>query len=265
MADTPFHFGKNWQAYLAGHVNEASLRQSTESLKRFLPFPLSGKSFADVGSGSGVHSLSALELGASRVTSFDADADSVAATEALKKAIAPDADWTVRKGSMLDADFVSGLGSFDLVYCWGVAHHTGDMWKALATIDPLVAKGGHLYVALYNTVGGRIGSSAWWHSIKKFYNRSPRFVQKLMERGYISLSVLMLMLRFRNPFTVMRDYRAKRGMAYTTDRIDWLGGYPYEHAKPEEVFHFYAKRGMELVEMKTTNYVGCNEFLFRRP
>ncbi len=47
--------------------------------------------------------------------------------------------------------------------------------------------------------------------------------------------------------------------------IDWLGGYPFEVAKPEEVFDFYTARGFQLRRLKTTGgSVGCNEFVFER-
>jgi len=48
------------------------------------------------------------------------------------------------------------------------------------------------------------------------------------------------------------------------DTIDWVGGYPFEVAKPEEIFEFYRRRGFVLENLKTTRRLGCNEFVFSR-
>ena len=56
-----------------------------------------------------------------------------------------------------------------------------------------------------------------------------------------------------------------RGMSYWHDQIDWIGGYPFEVAKPEEVFDFYRQRGFNLTRLKTwAGSLGCNEFVFSR-
>jgi len=264
MSDTRFHFGKNWQAYLSGHFSEQSLARSVESLQKFLPVDLSGKTFLDAGCGSGVHSLAALRLGAKSIMSFDFDEDAVEGTQKLKEKMAPDSDWIIKQGSLLDADFLRNVGTYDVVYCWGVAHHTGDMWEALGNLYEAVAPGGHLFVSIYNTVDGRMGSR-WWYRVKRFYNNSSWLVKKALELGYISYNVAKLLIRMKNPFRIMREYERKRGMSWTVDLIDWLGGYPYEHARPDEVFSFYREKfGMELVALKTTQYIGCNQFVFVR-
>jgi len=57
----------------------------------------------------------------------------------------------------------------------------------------------------------------------------------------------------------------QRGMSLWHDMVDWLGGYPFEVAKPEAVSRFFSERGFELVELKTCGgRMGCNEFVFRR-
>jgi 2-polyprenyl-3-methyl-5-hydroxy-6-metoxy-1,4-benzoquinol methylase len=103
---------------------------------------LDGKSFLDIGSGSGLFSLAARRLGA-RVHSFDYDQQSVACTAELRRRYFPSAgDWVVERGSALDRDYLARLGTFDVVYSWGVLHHTGDMWRALENVKPLVAERG---------------------------------------------------------------------------------------------------------------------------
>lgn len=74
-----FRFGKNWKRFLYS-LNEERIIKAERSLKQMLCIDnLEGKSFIDIGSGSGLFSLAARRLGA-RVYSFDSDPQSVACT-----------------------------------------------------------------------------------------------------------------------------------------------------------------------------------------
>lgn len=257
-----FEFGKNWQRYLNNFFSKEALEASKSKFSDFVGLDsLAGKTFVDFGSGSGLHSLAALELGAKKVLSIDYDDDAIKCAQKLKSNSPYQDNWQIERGSLLDSDFLSKLGYFDVVYCWGVAHHTGNMWQALENISRNVKVGGLLFIAIYNNVEGRLGSKMWWQ-IKYFYNRAPLFIKKIMEFVYISYNFIILPFHFRNPFTVINSYKTKRGMAWTTDLIDWLGGYPYEYASVKQIFDFYKQKGFELQNIKTTNYIGCNQFLF---
>ena len=258
----PFHFGKNWRAYLSGTDIREAAKTSAQFLERFLGRDLHGKTFVDAGCGSGLHSLAALMHGAVQVTSFDYDKDSVSCTEAIREKSSFGDHWKVTQGSLLDEAFMQSLQTFDVVYCWGVAHHTGDMWRALENLLRLAKPEGLVWIAIYNKAEGRFGSS-WWRKVKYIYNASPRPIQFIMEWLYIGLHFLLLILHLKNPFTVIRRYESKRGMSWKTDLIDWLGGYPYEYASVAEIFSFFKKHGFTLENIQTTNYKGCNQFLFR--
>ena len=131
---------------------------------------LEGRSFIDIGSGSGLFSLAARRLGA-RVHSFDYDPHSVACTAELRKRyFSNDGEWKVEEASVLDQKYLESLGTFDVVYSWGVLHHTGQMWQALENVHRLVAPGGKLFIALYNDTGSQ---SSRWTWLKKTYNRLP--------------------------------------------------------------------------------------------
>src|SRR6266545_5844853 len=141
-----FEFGKNWTRFLAG-LDGQRIAQAEESLRAMLETTgLKGKSFLDIGSGSGLFSLAARRLGA-RVHSFDYDPQSVACAAELRRRYFPgDAQWVVEEGSALDADYLARLGKFDIVYSWGVLHHTGRMWQALENAQLPVAPGGRLFI-----------------------------------------------------------------------------------------------------------------------
>lgn len=259
-----FQFGENWARFLSV-LDDEKIAQARRSLAAMLGTDdLAGRSFVDVGSGSGLSSLVARQMGA-RVTSFDYDPASVGCTAELRRRYFPDdPDWQVGPGSALDAAFLRGLGTFDIVYSWGVLHHTGRMWEALDNVTALVQPGGLLFVAIYNDQGAWSGR---WAKIKRTYCSGP-VGKALVSSAFIPWWVLRglaadLVWR-RNPLRRYREYGAGRGMSVWHDWHDWLGGYPFEYARPEAILDFYRARGFELERMTTAGgSVGCNEFVFR--
>lgn len=259
-----FAFGKNWRSFLSvldeDRINEAR-RAICDSLDRG---DLRGWRVLDIGSGSGLSSLVMYRLGA-EVVSFDYDPDSVACTEELRWLYAAgDKRWTVAQGSVLDAAFMQSLGKFNLVYSWGVLHHTGAMWQALDLAQQCVAPGDTLLIALYNDQGMR---SKIWHGIKRCYC-SGALGRRLVIAVFFPLFwlySLVLDCRHRKlPGSHIRNYARKRGMSITHDWRDWLGGYPFEVAKTEDVARRLAADGFELQRQTLTRGLGCNEFVFKR-
>ncbi|HEX7331553.1 MAG TPA: class I SAM-dependent methyltransferase [Pyrinomonadaceae bacterium] len=263
-----FEFGKNWSRFLTT-LDDRRIAKAEQAIMEMLEVSdLKGKRFLDIGSGSGLSSLAARRLGAS-VHSFDYDPQSVACTTELRQRYFPNDDsWTVEEGSALDKDYVRSLGKFDIVYSWGVLHHTGEMWKGLENAHvPLVA-GGKLFVAIYNDTGSQ---SARWRWIKKTYNRLPGFTRTpfviLVSAPEEAKSLVRSLIKAR-PSEYIRSwtqYDQNRGMSHWHDLIDWVGGYPYEVAKPEEIFDFYRARGFTLTKLKCGAVgLGCNEYVFQR-
>jgi SAM-dependent methyltransferase len=259
-----FPFGENWQRFLAV-LDEDRIERAAASLADQLDVAdLSGRSFLDAGSGSGLFSLAAVRLGA-RVVSFDFDPASVACTQELRRRYGADASWEVLTGSVLDRSFVAGLGAFDVVYSWGVLHHTGDMWTACDVVSEAVAPGGVLYIALYNDQG--MASTAWT-AIKRRYNRAGPAGRRVLEFGtgaYFSTRRAGGRLARRLTGAPAPAGDTDRGMDASADLRDWVGGYPFEVASPDAVFDFYRERGFALRRLKTVaGHLGCNEFVFSR-
>jgi 2-polyprenyl-6-hydroxyphenyl methylase/3-demethylubiquinone-9 3-methyltransferase len=259
-----FTFGANWAAFLDS-VDERRIATAERSVRDLLETSsLAGLRFADVGCGSGLFSLAARRLGA-RVHSLDFDPQSVACARKLKaEHFATDAEWTIEEGSALNAECLRRLGQFDVVYSWGVLHHTGSMWAGVELAAERVVPGGLLAIALYNDQGWK--SRAWWR-IKKLYC-SGTLGCGLMSTAllpYMAARAVLTSIRIHgDPVTYFSEYKRQRGMSVYHDWKDWLGGYPYEVAKPEEVLRFLRSKGFTLLNLVTERGHGCNQFVFRR-
>jgi len=260
-----FAFGANWANFLVS-MNEERIEKAKASLKKALGVDrLDGLSVLDAGCGSGLFSLAALELGAS-VVSFDYDPHSVACAKVLReKYLSQGRSWEIHQGSVLDETFLCSLGTFDVVYSWGVLHHTGSMWDALEKIAIPVHIGGRLVISIYNDEGS--ASRMWWH-LKRAYVRLPRAFKWLIAVPvFIKLwarPLVMDLIRGK-PMQSWKNYSDNRGMSAFHDVIDWVGGFPFEVASPQAIFDYYASRGMSLIGMNLVGRGhGCNEFTFRK-
>jgi 2-polyprenyl-3-methyl-5-hydroxy-6-metoxy-1,4-benzoquinol methylase len=261
-----FEFGKSWSRFLS-LLNDKRITEAEKSLRQMLETEdLTGKSFLDIGSGSGLFSLAARRLGA-RVHSFDFDPHSVACTTELRRRYFPDDEsWTIAEESALHREYLTSLGTFDVVYSWGVLHHTGQMWQALDNAGLPVKRGGKLFIAIYNDTGSQ---SARWKWIKRKYNELPKPLRTPFAALVIapkegkSLLRSLLSLRPQDYWRSWTNYDQSRGMNRWRDIIDWVGGHPYEVARPEAIFDFYRTRGFTLTKLKCGGVgLGCNEFVF---
>ena len=263
MNENRFEFGKNWSNFL-NNLSDEQIENAKKELIEWVG-DLNGKTFLDAGSGSGLHSLGARMLGA-KVYSFDYDEESVNCTKYLKeKYFLNDDNWKIEKGDVLDINYLKKLGKFDVVYSWGVLHHTGNMKQALENIIIPVRESGLLFIAIYNT---QVYWTSYWKFVKKTYNRNILW-KYFWTSFYIVFETLKGgikdILLFKNPLKRYKEYKKNRGMSIYYDLIDWIGGYPFETAKPEEIFEFYKEKGFELEKLYTANGGhGCNQFLFRK-
>lgn len=259
-----FQFGANWKLFLKT-INTERIYEAEQSLTRMLGgFPEAGQTFLDIGCGSGLFSLAATKLGY-KVHSFDFDKESVACTNLLKKEYSNNNEkWKIEEGSVLDKDYLSKIGIFDVVYSWGVLHHTGQMWAALENTSGTVKEGGKLFIAIYNDQGFR---SKLWLFVKRAYNQNS-ILRFLITSFFIPYFIVSLfcwdLFSLKNPLKRYREYKKRRGMSIITDWIDWLGGYPFEVSTPEKILDFFTGRGFILDKIKTTKRLGCNEFVFIR-
>lgn len=266
MSKQRFEFGENWRSFLAG-LGEQQVDVAVASLREMLcTESLTGQRFFDLGCGSGLFSLAAHRLGA-RVNSIDFDAESVACTRELKHRYgSPEPDWEIRQGSVLDETLIQSLGLADVVYSWGVLHHTGDLDRAIRIASRATKPGGLFCVAIYNDQGP---ASRRWLAIKRIYNRLPELLRPiwvvLIAGIYETKFAMARLSKFQNPLP-FADWRAKRkdrGMSVWHDWVDWIGGLPFEVATPERVEAMMAALGFRLERStRIGKGWGCNEFVF---
>lgn len=265
MGKERFEFGENWKEFLE-NLTEERIKEAEKSLKEWLHIDnLHGKSFLDIGSGSGLFSLAARNLGA-EVFSFDYDINSVKCTQYLKdKFYKDDTQWIVEQGDILNNEYLSKFEQFDIVYSWGVLHHTGNMYQALKNADNLVDDHGTLFISIYNDQGR---ASKIWHKVKKTYNKCPKAL-----RGFVIIPCFIRLwgpttikdILKGKPFNTWRTYVKQRGMSPKHDVIDWVGGYPFEVAKPEEIFDFFHNKGYSLEKLYTAGGGhACNQYVFKK-
>ncbi|HEY3779354.1 MAG TPA: class I SAM-dependent methyltransferase [Rhizomicrobium sp.] len=271
QVESHFRFGQNWAA-LAREIDQSRIGQALNDLARLLGRDrLDGLRFLDIGSGSGIHSLAALRMGA-HVTATDIDADSVATTHSLLSRFAPGARWTAELRSIFDLT-PQNIGRFDIVYSWGVLHHTGAMLDAIRSATALVDGDGCFCVALY----GRTSLCGFWRWEKRFYSRAPERVQRALQGIYVAAywAVQSARATLRSRRFSLREhadrYLQNRGMDFYTDVHDWLGGYPYESVTPDQVRSYMHELGFaeqrSFVQPGRRHGLlgwGCDEYVFMR-
>ena len=279
-----FSFGRNWVDYVNNFLDEKKLNIAKKSLLQYLPEKeYKNKVFIDIGCGSGIFSLNALRLGCKKVISLDVDRYSIAAAKIVKDRFSPligqGVQWEIFAGSILDSNLVDKLkNKGDIVYSWGVLHHTSQMYQAIENSSQLVRPNSYLILAIYN----RAPSSDFWLKVKRFYNLVPLLIKKSMVYALFFCIIFQRSLGFlkRKILRQPREplFSGERGMSIFYDVIDWLGGYPYEYASFDEIKDFIERLGFKLIKAPakilspsrtifnrfSLHCTGNSEFVFRK-
>jgi 2-polyprenyl-6-hydroxyphenyl methylase/3-demethylubiquinone-9 3-methyltransferase len=262
MNEARFEFGDNWKRY-AAHIDETKINESIRGLSTLIsPDTIRGCTFLDIGSGSGLHSLAAYRIGAKSIISFDYDANSAECTQAVREKEGSPPNWTVLRGSVLDPEFMSTLSRADIVYSWGVLHHTGQMWEAIRQASRQCAgPGSILCIGIYNR---KPVISKLIKGIKFTYVKSPKPVKSIIKWLYWATTILYRLARRKPIVEDIRSYHTKRGMDYWRDLEDWVGGYPFECATAAEIVSFVLPLGFDLIKINPAqSYAGVSEYVFR--
>ncbi|MDQ1639506.1 MAG: hypothetical protein QOF62_2845 [Pyrinomonadaceae bacterium] len=252
-----FSFGENWRDFVET-ISEDSVARARLDIEKYLGAGVvAGKTVLDVGCGSGIHSLCFHMLGAKEIISVDVDPKSVESTKLLWEKSHRPANWRVLQGSVLDDEFVRGLGKHQIVYSWGVLHHTGEMWKAISNAAGLVERGGTLWIAIY-AKGPKYAEHL---ALKQSYNRATTFGKKVIAWKEIYKLMRLRVSWRQNPFAW--NEKQERGMDTYHDLLDWLGGLPYEVASDQEIISFCRERGFVEENIEVRAEGACSVYCFR--
>ena len=254
-----FSFGENWEDYL-NHVSELQIEEAKSDILEWLTKEeIESKKVLDIGSGSGIHSLAFQKLGASEICSIDYDIASVRATNSIKEKYGNKEKWTVEHASILDKEFVNKeKNKYDIIYSWGVLHHTGNMDLAIENTIKLAKNDSSIWVSIYQD-GPRYSKDL---RLKRFYNKQSKFVKKIIVRYYISRIMFGRLRRFQNPFKW--NVQRHRGMNLKNDLLDWLGGLPYEVASSKYLVQKFINYDFYLVGIDSRQEGACSIYKFRR-
>lgn len=259
-----FKFGENWMLYIE-NLDVKFLDSVKIGLVSLLSqAEINNKKVIDVGSGSGVHALGFLNLGARHVDCIDIDKSSVRATKNILSDFWMKNNYTVSQKDVLNLKNLKP-NSYDIVYSWGVLHHTGDLHQAIINCSSLVKQHGKLVLGLYR----KTPFCKIWRKIKIFYISSPVMLQRLME--YIYLSILIVVGFVKSVMELnFRSTKRARGMKLRVDIRDWLGGYPYESISPYELDQLLTQLNFKIessiIPPKSMSILGsgCNQYVYKK-
>jgi 2-polyprenyl-6-hydroxyphenyl methylase/3-demethylubiquinone-9 3-methyltransferase len=159
---------------------------------------------------------------------------------------------------------MKALGTFDIVYSWGVLHHTGHMWDAIYQATLKCHENSDFFISIYNNQGWK---SKFWTQIKKNCSKNRVLlyaVSFIYIMLFFPLTMIKSVLSGHHPFYYVTSYKKKRGMNFYHDVFDWIGGYPFEVATADVLFDFCYEKGFDLTYLRTTQRLGTHQLVFKK-
>lgn len=144
-----------------------------------------GKKVMDAGCGRGRWTYGFGKLGVGSCTSFDISENGIDATKSVAGEFGD--HFTVCKRNILDAlDFAD---DYDMVWCYGVLHHTGDTYGGFHNLIRHVKPGGYFFFMLYGEPRPpALGEYVYYHEICDMRRRTRNLTfdekAKILEAKY---------------------------------------------------------------------------------
>lgn len=144
-------FDFQWRSLPEGHAMlsnpawKANVANKICTLADLPPEWFRGKTVMDAGCGQGRWTYGFGQLGVGRCVSMDISESGVGRTTEIAKEYG-DQFQVLRKDLRQDLGLAS---EFDLVWCFGVLHHTGNTYAGFQNLAKCVMPGGYLFVMIY--------------------------------------------------------------------------------------------------------------------
>ena len=221
-------------------------------LQHIYPDGLEGKTVLDGGCGSGMVSVAFATLGAD-VTGVDVTRQCV---ENGRK----NAQRFGVECRFIQADLVtlSLDDQFDIIYTWGVLHHTPDAEASFHSLATHLKEDGDIIIAVYL----RTPLSGFWNSIRVFYQRSPSMLKTVTRK---TTAALLAGVDMAKRLVGGRQRYMMRGTSNEEIVNDWFGVPHRTFHSYDEVYKWFEDAGLayELVDPHTGRFKSTSNFVVR--
>ncbi len=178
----------------------------------------------DGGCGTGIGAIGFKMLGAKEVMGIDISPGALSTASNLAQELKLDISFQQR--DLLNLDL--GQRSFDIIYSFGVLHHTGNTRLAFENLLRYLKPGGKFVLALYV----KTPLTFLHQGLRKFLLTLPAFTR-------IPISRLASV-------TMIGKKKIIRGFDGEGDALDWLYVPHRDHYTPEEIRDWFREHGMEM-------------------
>ncbi len=224
-----------------------------DHLLEIFPEGVGGRRVLDAGSGSGMVSVAFALLGAD-VTGVDITDQCV--QNGYKNANRFNVDCRFLKRNLISLDLEDE--KFDIIYSWGVLHHTEDAKASFRSLAKHLKSNGDMIIAVYL----KTGISRFWNFSRIFYQKAPeKFKSIFLEGG----SRILDFVDIFNRLLLKKQRYMMRGTDNYEIINDWFGVPHRTFHTYEEVFRWFEENGMDcvLVNPATGRFKSTSNFVVR--
>jgi 2-polyprenyl-6-hydroxyphenyl methylase/3-demethylubiquinone-9 3-methyltransferase len=224
-----------------------------EHLNDLWPEGVKGKNVLDGGSGSGMVSVGFALLGAN-VTGVDITPQCVENGKRNAERFGVQCRFFCKDLTDLDL----GNERFDIVYSWGVIHHSEDARKSFSNLAKHLKPGGEMVLAVYL----KTYLSGFWNFSRVFYQKAPKWFQSIFRE---SGSCFLNGVDFIKKLIFGKSRYMLRGTNNKELINDWFGVPHRTFHSYDEVFQWFRENGLnyKLVNPATGRFKSTSNFVVR--